>query len=127
MHVDLGNGIFHGLGDIDVVVAVEVGVDSALQSDFGCAHRGGFCCALRDVVECQQIRRATKIERELAFRETAEATLEGADVRVVDVAVVYPRDDIADGLLAQFVGEFGNGIDFTATCAEHADDLALVG
>ena len=36
MHVHVGNSIFHCTRDIDVVVAVEVGVNAALQGYFGC-------------------------------------------------------------------------------------------
>ena len=36
VHVDVGRRRLHGPGDVDVVVAVEVGVDAALQ-----AHLGG--------------------------------------------------------------------------------------
>ena len=51
MHVDVGGGLLHGPGDVDVVVAVEVGVDAALQADLGGAELGGLARALGDVVE----------------------------------------------------------------------------
>ena len=40
VHVDVGRGLLHGPGDVDVVVAVEVGVDAALQADLGGAELG---------------------------------------------------------------------------------------
>ena len=35
VHVDLGRDLLHGPGDVDVVVAVEVGMDAALQAHLG--------------------------------------------------------------------------------------------
>ena len=37
--VDLGRDLVHGPGDVDVVVAVEVGVDAALEAHLGGAAR----------------------------------------------------------------------------------------
>ena len=44
-----GHGIFHGLRDMPVIVAIEVGVNAALQGDFGGSHIPGFNCTLGDV------------------------------------------------------------------------------
>ena len=38
--VDVGRGLVHRPGDVDVVVAVEVGVDAALQAHLGGAEVG---------------------------------------------------------------------------------------
>ena len=40
--VDVGRRLLHGPGDVDVVVAVEVRVDAALQADLGGAELGGL-------------------------------------------------------------------------------------
>ena len=63
MHVHVGHRLLHGPGDVDVVVAVEVGVDAALQGDLGGAERRGLACPVGDVVEGEQVRRAAQVER----------------------------------------------------------------
>ena len=40
--VDVGRGLLHRPGDVDVVVAVEARVDAALQADLGGAEVGGL-------------------------------------------------------------------------------------
>ena len=42
VHVDVGHRFLHRPGDVDVVVAVEVGVDAALQAHLGRAELGGL-------------------------------------------------------------------------------------
>ena len=44
--VDVGRRLFRGPAHVDVVVAVEVGVDAALQADLGGAERRGLRDAL---------------------------------------------------------------------------------
>ena len=96
--VDVGRGVLHRPGDVDVVVAVEVGVDAALQADLGGAELGApRRTRAGDVVEGEQVRRAPQVERQRALGEAAELALERADVRVVDVAVVDEGDHVADG------------------------------
>ena len=51
VHVDVGHRLLHRPGDVDVVVAVEVGVDAALEADLGGAQLGRLAGALGDVVE----------------------------------------------------------------------------
>ncbi len=82
----------HRRDDVDVVVAVEVGVNAALHADFGRAALFGFANPPADLFQGEQVGIAAQVERERALGEGAEATLEGADVGVVDVAV----DDEAD-------------------------------
>ena len=60
--VDVGVGGPDGAGDVDVVVAVEVGVDAALEADLGGAQLGRFPHPAGDVVEGQQVGRAPQVE-----------------------------------------------------------------
>ena len=95
--VDVNAGCCFGdrTADVDVIVPIEVRVDAALQRHLGRAE--GLClgCAARDVFEGEQVRLSSQVERERAFGEAAESTFERADVGVVDVAVVNPRDRLA--------------------------------
>ena len=61
------------------------------------------------------------------LREAAEPALEGADVRVVDVAVADPGDLVADDAAAQLVGDLGDGADLAAAGREQVDELVLAG
>ena len=54
--VDVGHGLLHRPGDVDVVVAVEAGVDAALEAHLGGAERPGLGDRSGDVVERQQVR-----------------------------------------------------------------------
>ena len=103
VYVDVGRGFGDGTGDIYVVVAVKVGMDAALQADFRGAHCCGLGCALCYVVQGEEIRIASEVERERAFGEAAETAFESADIGVVDVAVEDPGDFIAGDLAAQLV------------------------
>ena len=49
MHMHFRNSVFHGTRDVDVIVAIEIGVDAALQGDLCCSHFPCLCRALRDV------------------------------------------------------------------------------
>ena len=62
--VDAGHGRVDRLRDVDVVVAVEVGMDSALETHLGGPDLGRLDGSLGDVVEGQQIRRAPQVERQ---------------------------------------------------------------
>ena len=123
VHVHLGHGLLHRTGDVDVVVAVEVRMDAALQRDLGGAHLPRFHRALGDVVEGEQVRRAAQVQRQRALGEAAELALERAHVGVVDVAVVHPRDGVAHGTVPQFVGHLGHGHHLGPTSTEQRDDL----
>ena len=96
-------------GHIDVVVAVEVGMDTALQTHLGSACLGGLDRAICDVLEFEQIRGATEVQRQRTLGEAAKAALERAHIGVVDVAVGDPGDNITDDLLAQLIRDLGDG------------------
>ena len=85
------------LQHLEVVLAVEVGVDAALQADLGRPAGFGLDDAPCDLVDLEQIGAAAQVERQRALGEGAEPALEGADVRVVDVAVGDEGDHVADG------------------------------
>ena len=55
MDVHPRNRLVYRTGDIDVVVAVEVGVDTTLQAHLGGACLGGLDRAISDVFEFKQI------------------------------------------------------------------------
>ncbi len=125
--VDVRRGRLHGPGDVDVVVAVEVGMDAALQAHLGGADVPGLAHALGNVVEREQIGRAPQVQRQRSLREPAEAALERADVGVVDVAVADERDDVADGHRSQLVGELRDGADLRTAGLEQRHELVDAG
>ena len=104
----VGRDLLHRPGDVEVVVAVEVGVDAALQAHLGRAALDRLDHAPLDLVEVEQVRVAAQVQRQRALRERAEPALERADVRVVDVAVADERDVVADDLAPQLVGDLGD-------------------
>jgi hypothetical protein len=65
--VHVGHGVLHRPGDVDVVVAVEVGVDAALQVTSVAPEVGAPRGPLGDVVEGEQVRRAAQVERQRAL------------------------------------------------------------
>ena len=127
MHMHFWNSVFHCTRDVDVIVAIEIGVDATLQSDFSCSHFPRLCCTLCNVVEREQIRGTTQVEAEWALRKTTELALESAHVGVVDIAVVHPGDGVANSALAQVVGKFSNGVHFAPASAEQRNNLLLIG
>ena len=125
VHVDVGRRLLHGSGDVEVVLAVEVGVDASLQAHLGRAHVPRLTDATGDLLEGQEVRLASEVEGEWTFRESAELALERAHVRVVDVAVRHPGDVVAHGLAAQLVGQRRHGEDLGAAGREQGGDLVL--
>ena len=99
--------------DLRVVVAGEGRVDAALQAHLGGAALPRLDRAPHDLLHRHEERRPAQVLGELALRERAEAALEVADVRVLDV----PGDDVADLVAADLAPEPVGG-------GEHA--LALV-
>ena len=85
----------HRLQHVEVVVAVEVGVDAALEAHLGRAKRLGLGDPSAHLVQVEQVRGAAQIERQRALRERAELAPERADVGVVDVAVDHEGDVVA--------------------------------
>ena len=93
--VDRGRARAHRGHHVDVVVAVELGMDATLETDLGGALGFGLAHPLADLVERQEVGVAAKVERQRTLREGAEAALEGADVGVVDVAIDHETDGVA--------------------------------
>ena len=54
--------VVHGLGDLDVEVAVEARVDPALQADLRRAEPGGLLAAVGDVLQREQVGGAAQVE-----------------------------------------------------------------
>ena len=121
--VHVGHRVLHGPGDVDVVVAVEVRVDAALQGDLGGPHVPALERPLGDVVERQQVRRAAQVERQRALREPAELALERAHVGVVDVPVRHPRQRLADQFGPHPIGGLGDGEHVGSASLEQRHDL----
>ena len=115
-----------GPDDLQVVVAVELGVDAALQADLGGPHGLGLGHPVGDVAELEQVRRTPQVERQRPLGEGAELALEGADVGVVDVPVGHVGDLVAHDVVAELVGHLGHGPHLGAAGAEQGDDLVLV-
>ena len=80
---------------------------------------------LLDVLEREQVGRAAQVERQRPLGEAAEPALEGADVRVVDVAVADVGDGVADDGPAQLVGHLGDGGHLGTPGREQRGDLVL--
>ena len=118
VHVDRGRDRLHRARDVDVVVAVEVGMDTALQADLGRAALDRLDDAALHLLHLDEVRLAPQVERERALRERAELALERADVRVVDVAVADERDLVADDVAAELVGDLGDLHDLRTARAE---------
>ena len=55
MDVDIRKILFHGSGEIDVEVAVEVGRQAGLHANFGCAHLHRFLNPAKDFLDRQEI------------------------------------------------------------------------
>ena len=113
----------HRLEHVEVVVAVEVGVDAALQAHLGRALGLRLGHPPGDLVELEQVGGAAQVQRQRALGERAEAALERAHVGVVDVAVADVGDGVAHRPAAQVVGHLGHHAHLGAPGAEEADDL----
>ena len=125
VHVHLRHGVLDRAHHRLVVVAVERGMDPALQAHLRRAAIPRLEHAPRDLVVRYEERRPAQVRRELALRERAEAAAEVTDVRVLDVA----RDDVADVVAAdlapQTVGRCEHALALLAARAEEACDLLL--
>ncbi len=132
-HLERGEGVDVQLGQLGpdrldhrgVVVAREGRVDAALEADLGRASIPGLARPPDDLVERDEVGRATQVRRQPALREGAEAAAEVADVRVLDV----PGDDVADLVAAhlapQPVGRREHALALLAAGLEEADELLL--
>ena len=105
VHVDLRRDLLHRPRHVEVVLAVEVGVDAALETHLGGAALDRFDDPPLDLVAVEEIRVAAEVQRQRTLREGAELALERADVRVVDVAIAHERDRVAHGLAPQLIGD----------------------
>ena len=111
------------MGDVDVVIAVEAWVDTALQGDLSGAQLPRLGSALGNVIERQQIRRAAQVQRQRPLREAAELALKRAHVGVVDIAIMNPRDCIAHGFATKLVGQLCDSNNLGTTSPKQRDDL----
>ena len=123
VHVHRRHRGLHGLRDVEVVVAVEVGMDAALQAHLGGAELSGLADPVGDLVVGEQVGLAAQVQRQRALGESAERALERAHVGVVDVAVAHEGDVVADDLLTQPVGELRDRHDLRPPCLEQRDEL----
>ena len=98
-------------------------MDAALQAHLGGTAVDRLDDAPLDLLEVEEIRIAAEVERERALRERAEPALEGADVRVVDVARAHERDDVAHDVAPELVGDLGDPVELRAAGFEQRDDL----
>ena len=111
---------------MDVIVAIEIGVNAALQCHLGGAHVPRFFCPLSNVLQREQVWRAAQIKRKRTFRETTELALKSAHIGVIDIAVVHPRDNITHRIKAQFVGYAGNRSNLWASGGKQIHDFLFV-
>ena len=125
--MDVGYGVSHGPGDVDVVIAVEVRVDAALQAHLGGAHAGSVSGPSGNLVQGQEVGGAPEVERQRPFREAAEPTLVGAHICVVDIPVGHPGDLVSDGPTAKLVSHLGNGGYLGSAGPEEGQQLLVPG
>ena len=92
VHVDVRHGVLHRPDHRQVVVTVEPGMNSALQTDLGRAPVPGLQRSPGDLLQRYEVRLPPQIACELPLGERAEPAAEIADIGVLDVA----RDDVAD-------------------------------
>ena len=123
VHVDLRRDLLHGTRHRQVVLAVEVGMDAALQAHLGGAAVDRFHHAPLDLLVVEEVRAAAEVQRQRTLGERAEPALERADVRVVDVAVAHEGDGVADGIDAELIGDRGDLEEVGTARAEERDDL----
>ena len=112
--MDRGRDLLHRARDVDVVVAVEVGMDAALEAHLGRAALDRLDHAALHLLHLDEVGLPAQVERERTLRERAEPALERADVRVVDVAVAHEGDLVADDLAPQLVGDLRDPRDLGA-------------
>src|SRR5215207_11394571 len=114
-----------GAADLEVGVAGESRMDSALEADLHGAAFPGLPPAPHDLAQRDEIRPAAQVRSQPSLREGAEAAAEVADVRVVDVA----RDDVGDGVAVhqapQPVGRREDPVQLVAASREEPGDLVL--
>ena len=115
----------YGAKYMDVVVAVEVRMDAALQADLRGALGRGLGHPPGDLLEVQQVGRPPQVQRERALRKSTETAFERADVGVVDVAVVHEGHGIADHGAPQIVGDLGHHPDLGSPGGEQRHDLVV--
>ena len=116
-------GRLHRLHQVQVVLAVELGMDATLQADLGGSSPGGFDHPLDDLLQGEQIGLAPEVERERAFGEAAEPAPVGADVGVVDVPVPDEGHHVAHRGPAQTVGRLAHRGDLQAPGTEEGEQL----
>ena len=101
VHVDAGHPVADRLDHGGVVVAVEGGMDPALQADLDRAAVPRLLRAAHDLVHRHEVRLAAQVARQPPLGEGAEAAAEVTDVRVLDV----PRDDVGHLVAAYLAPE----------------------
>ena len=107
VHVHGRDGFLHQLRHPHVVIAVEVRVNSTLQTHLGCPTGRCLHNSGNDFLIIEKVRASTQVQRQRTLGETAEGALVCADIRVVDVAVTDEGDRVAIGVRPQLVREFG--------------------
>ncbi len=120
VHVDVGCDALHEPDHVEVVVAVEVGVDPTLEADLGGTAVDRLLHPGTQLVGAEEVRVAPEVQRQRALREGAEPALERADVGVVDVAVPHEGDGVADDVAPELVGDLGDALHVGAACLQAA-------
>ena len=104
MDVDRGRSCFHRLEYAEVGVAVEGGVNAALQADLAGAAIPRLPCSLADLVEIEQIARPSQLAGP-SLGECAEPAAIKTDVGVVDVAVDDVSHRLASKISSAIIGQ----------------------
>ena len=99
--VDARDPALHGVQEVEIEGAGEIGVDPALHAHLA---RPLGPCLLGPVGDLRQ-RERVRLRIDLSLGERAEPAPDVADVREVDVPVDHVGDDVADGLPTETVGD----------------------
>ncbi len=89
-------------------------MNPALQAHLRCSPHPRFLGASHDLIQPQVVRLAPQVFRHLSLGKRTEAAAEGADVRVVDVAVDGVSDPLPALLLAEIIGGSANRLELVS-------------
>ncbi len=125
MHVHPRHGFLYRTDDVQVGLSREARVNASLQTDLGCAGRGCFHGAARDLIELEVVGRSAQVGGSATLGECAESAVIEADVGVIDVPVYDVGDCVADRFVAQLVSGGDDLVEVAARRGEEAYDVGF--
>ena len=107
MDVNVWNGFFYGLKNINVSIASIFGMYSALHADLGRSSGPCFFCASAYFFFRQVIGPASQIFSQFAFGKGAKLAFEITYVGVINISIDHEAYRITIQFLSQCVGGLG--------------------